>query len=410
MIHGNILQHLNINGILTKRQFGFLPKSSTTDALTTALHDWYGYLEDRKSVAMALFDLSKAFDRVPHGPLLLKLRAVGLTGPLHSWFRSYLSDRSQLVAIHGINSHPVPVLSGVPQGSVLGPLLFLTYVNDLCLSNFSSNSLLVLFADDTTLYKPLSQSSDLSDFQADINVIHDWFNSNQLTANAAKTKSMVITTKKNPFPDMTLYLNNQPIERVSSAKFLGIWISDNLSWNLQVDHICKRARRTIGFIHRAFHSAPISTRRILYLALVRPILEYGCTTWHPLNKSLTNRLESCQRFASRVILQSWNASHEDLLLKSDLPLLSKRRDIAALCHLYKIVNNLCSSPNPYKPHPRPNLRNLNSRALYPPFCRLTLSQRSFYPYIPTLWNCLPEEIVQCQSIASFKSVVHSHLL
>ena len=186
---------------------------------------------------------------------------------MHSWFRSYMSDRSQLVAVHGVTSHPVPVFSGVPQGSVLGPLLFLIYVNDLCLSNFTTNSSLVLYTDDTTLYKPLSQPSDLSNFQADINAIHNWFSSNQLTANAAKTKSMVISTKKDPFPDMILHLNNQPIERVSSTKFLGIWITQNLSWNLQVDHICKKARRPIGFIHRAFHSAQWSVPAVFSIWL-----------------------------------------------------------------------------------------------------------------------------------------------
>ena len=107
-------------------------------------------------------------------------------------------------------------------------------------------------------------------------------------------------------------------------------------------------------------------------------------TWHPLNTTLTYRLEACQRFAARVILQSWNLSHDDLLQTSDLPLLSKRRDYTTLCHLYKILHHLSSSPNPYNPHPRPSLRNLNSRAIVPLFCRLTLCQKSFYPYAPTL--------------------------
>jgi hypothetical protein len=200
------------------------------------------------------------------------------------------------------------------------------------------------------------------------------------------------------------------IERVSSTKFLGVHISSNLSWNEHVDHICKKSRKTIGYIHRAFNCASPTTRRILYLALVRPILEYGSITWHPLNITLTNRLESTQRFASRVILQSWNLSHEDLLRDTNLPTLAKRRDIAVLCHLYKICNHLCSSPNPYRPHPRPNLRNLNSRSLDPPFCRLSLSKMSFYPFAPTLWNYLPDAAVNCSSLPSFKTAVCRHLL
>ena len=110
------------------------------------------------------------------------------------------------------------------------------------------------------------------------------------------------------------------------------------------------------------------------------------------------------------VLQSWKAYHEDLLFKSELPLLSKRRDIATLCHLFKIAHGLCSSPNPFKPHSRSNLRNLTSGALHPPFCRLTLSQWSFYPYAHTFWNYLPEEIVQCKPLSSFKTAIHPHLV
>ena len=160
-------------------------------------------------------------------------------------------------------------------------------------------------------------------------------------------------------------------------------VSSNLSWKDQIDHICKKARKTIGYLHRSFHSAPPQTCRSLYLSLVRPILEYGWTTYHPLNSELTNRLDATQRFASCVILQDWKLTHDDLnLLKADLPLLSKRRDFATLCQLFKIVYKLCSSPNPYNPHPRPGLRNLNSMALDTPFCRLSLTQKSFYPYAP----------------------------
>jgi len=386
-----------------------LPKSSTTDALNTALNEWYGHLEDRKSIALALFDLSKAFDRVPHRPLIHKLRAVGVNGPLLSWFRSYLSNRTQLVAVHGVDSNSAPVLSGVPQGSVLGPLLFLIYINDLCLTSFSTLSSLILFADDTSLSKPIKDSADLIAFQSDINAIQEWFKLNHLTANSSKTKIMIISTKKDPFPDCSFTFNNQLIERVSSAKFLGILLTDKLSWNLHVDLMCKKARKTIGFIHRSFHSAPINTRRTLYLALVRPILEYGCTSWHPLNITLTNRLESTQRFACRVILQRWKLSHDELLHESNLPPLTKRRDVASLCHLYKILHGLCSSPNPFRPHSRPSLRHLNSCAVEVPFCRLTLSQRSFYPYVASLWNYLPETIVKSSSLQSFKLAVQTHL-
>jgi hypothetical protein len=373
IIHKHILDHLNVNNILTNRQFGFLPKSSTSDAFITALHDWYDYLENRNSVAVALFDLSKAFDKVPHGPLLLKLHSVGLNGPLLSWCRSYLSNRTQSVSVHGVSSNPAPVVSGVPQGSVLGPLFFLVYVNDLCLTKFSPNSSLVLYADDTTLYKPMSSDDDNTLFQSDIDAIHNWFIGNHLTANASKTKFMVISTKKDALPNLHVTMNNKIIERVLSVKFLGFHIASNLSWNMHIDIICKKARKITGFIHRCFNSSPPATRRTLYLALIRPILEYGSITWHPLNKTLSNRLESAQRFAARVILQAWTCSNDDLLLNANLPPLCKRRDIATLCHFFKILNSLCSSPNPFKPHHRPNLRNLNSGALDPPFGR-----QSFY--------------------------------
>ena len=180
---------------------------------------------------------------------------------------------------------------------------------------------------------------------------------------------------------------------MSSAKFLGIILSDKLSWDLYVDHICKKARKTIGFIHRSFHSAPINTRRTLHLALVRPILEYASTTWHPLNIKLTNRIESTQRFACRVILQQWKLSHDELLQESDLPTLAKRRDVATLCHLFKIFHGLCSSSNPYRPHPRPSLRHLNSCAVDPLFAVCLFQSHLFTHTVPPSGITCPKPLL-----------------
>ncbi len=406
IIHKHILFHLQDNNLLTNRQFGFLPRSSTSDALLTAFHDWYSNIEARRDVAVGLFDLAKAFDKVPHRLLLQKLNALGISGKLLSWMRSYLSNRYQCVAVHGCSSELVPVQSGVPQGSVLGPLLFLIFINSLPNIPLSAGSKLVLYADDTTLYKPINNINDIHSFQDDINKIFNWFTDNFLQANAKKTKVMLISLKQNPYPSNQFFLDAQPIERVTHITFLGVQISCKLSWHIHIDSICKKARRIIGLIHRNFHLAPSMLRRALYISMVRPILEYSCITWHPLNKTLMRRLESVQRFACRVILQKWDLEHDELLSLTSLPTLESRRDFYTIIHVYKILNNLSAAPNDFTPHTRQGTRSNHSRSLHIPFSRLTLCQRSLYHHEPKLWNKLSEEEVNCPTFQRFKSAVN----
>ena len=142
------------------------------------------------------------------------------------------------------------------------------YVNDLCHCSFSRNSSLVLYADDTTLFKPVSAPSDLAELQSDIDIIHTWFSNNHLTANSSKTKVMIISTKHNPVPNLNLTLNGQPIERVSTAKFLGVCLTNMLSWNIHVDTICKKARTIIGFIHRSSASSSTLLVSVRHLDMV----------------------------------------------------------------------------------------------------------------------------------------------
>ena len=204
-------------------------------------------------------------------------------------------------------------------------------INDICLIPLSTGSKLVLYADDTTLYKTINSNQDLLNFQNDINKIFDWFSVNFLQANAKKTKFMIASTKQNLHPNLQLHMSNQLIDRVTSITFLGIHISSKLSWNIHIDTICKKARKIIGLIHRNFHLASQNLRRAFYISLVRPILEYGSSVWHPLTKTLTNRLEAVQRFACRVILQSGNLELDALFTQTNIPALEVRRDFFTLC-------------------------------------------------------------------------------
>ena len=181
---------------------------------------------------------------------------------------------------------------------------------------------------------------------------------------------MVISTKYNPY-QLQLHLNNQAIERVNDITFLGIHISAKLSWNIHIDVICKKARRINGLIHRNFHLAPEHFRHTLYISLVRPILEYSCATWHSLNKTLTNRLESVQRFTCQVILHSWNLEHDDLLSRTSLPTLEARRECSTVVQVFQILDGLSSAPNIFNPHTRSDSRRYHSHALYIPFSGAT---------------------------------------
>ena len=174
IIHNHLLNYLLSNNILSPHQFGFRPGSSTQEALLYATNDWHRHMDHGLSVASVFFDLSKAFDRVPHSQLISTLANIGVSGSLLAWFRSYLSNRSQRVVLDGHSSTIHPVTSGVPQGSILGPLLFSTYLNSLTNISLSRDSTLILYTDDIVLYRPIATHSDVESLQADVDKVSNW--------------------------------------------------------------------------------------------------------------------------------------------------------------------------------------------------------------------------------------------
>ena len=248
------MSFLLTNSILSRSQFGFRPASSTHEAIISATGDWHQHLDSKKNVAAVFFDLSKAFDTVPHHGLLNALSKIGISGSLHKWFRSYLSGRSQQVVLDGCSSFRVPVTSGVPQGSILGPLLFSIYMNPIASLPLSSTSRLLLYADDILLYKPISSAADITTFQIDIDSVCYWISTAGLRLNASKTKLLVVYRQKK-LPALQLSANGTRILQVPSVVYLGVTLSQDLSFSTHINNVCVKAKSQLGLLYRLFHKA-----------------------------------------------------------------------------------------------------------------------------------------------------------
>ena len=258
-------------------QWGFQKGKSTTLALLSTIHQWH--LQDHAEVYATFLHLKKAFDSVPHLPLINKLSDIGL---------------------NNVSSSSCKVMSGVPQGSVLGPLLFLLYINGLEEIALSPGTKFVLYADDILLYKPIRTWEDHHLFQSDLNAISNWLVRCSMTLNAAKFKCMLISRKRNSLAPILppLCIGSSTIEKVSCMKYLGVLISSDLSWSAHIETVVSKARKALGCIYRRFYrNAHTSVLTKLYTTLVRPLLEYCCVLWDPHLEKDIEKLESVQKLA-----------------------------------------------------------------------------------------------------------------
>ena len=251
-IHFLITEHLSSCHPICESQWGFQVGKSTVSALLATTHDWLQHLEAGQDVCAVFFDLKKVFDSVPHRSLLHKLKLLNLHPVLIRWICSYLMGRAQRVVIDGESSEPIHVLSGVPQGSVLGPLLFLIYIDDVTACNLtvalSSLSMQMICC----CISLLQFNGDYVDLQSDIDSLNNWVSSNHLDFNTSKCKFMLITRKKKPSHPPPLRLQSSSLEQVESIKYLGLLFSSDLSWAQHIDAICAKAKKVIGLCYRCF--------------------------------------------------------------------------------------------------------------------------------------------------------------
>ena len=286
----------------TSSQFGFLKNRSCLLQLLLSHSNILNSFDLKKSSDVIFLDFSKTFDSVPHGELLFKVWKLGITGPLWFWLQSYLTGRQHYVSVDGVCSTRLPVLSGVPQGSVLGPLLFLIYVNDLpdCISSASC----FLFADDVKLVNMIASINDHVLLQRDLDSLADWCYIWKLRLN--KNKCFSITYSRSAIVSSTYFIGDHLIELVSSHRDLGITTSQDFTWSLHYDKICKAAFGSLQLIHRnisASHS--VSVKRLLYITLVRSHFAYCSQLWRPNLLKDISRLERVQRKATKFILSDY---------------------------------------------------------------------------------------------------------
>ncbi len=259
-------------------------------------------------------DVSKAFDKVYHPALLVKLQNLGISGQLLQWIESYLSDRKQRVVINGVSSDLKDINASVPQGSILGPLLFLCYVNDL-VDDLETTP--YLFADDTSLFCEIDSAVPNNTFDMinrDLLRLSNWALTWRVQFNAAKTVYMIVSNKKQlpNYPD--LYLHGQVLRRVSEHKHLGIILSNNMKWDSYVDSITSKAATRLNGIKRISHIITRKAKICLYQSLILPVLEYGSVLYDNCTTILVNRLEQIQRRAAVICTGAFRITSYSRLL------------------------------------------------------------------------------------------------
>ena len=378
-----------LESALSSAQFGFLRNRSTLQQLLLFYKDISESVQAHSQSDVIFLDFAKAFDSVPHNELLLKLRKMGVCGDIWYWFSSYLTGRQQCVRLGNTRSGLLPVLSGVPQGSILGPLLFLVYINDL--PSCAINSHLLLFADDAKCAKPIKSMSDSLCLQADLDSLCEW--SHQWKLSFKEEKCALLSFCRRHRPVSSSYtICHQPIVLKSSHSDLGVVASADLSWSAHYDHLASQAYKLIGLLRRTLQSTDsISAKKQLYTSLVRPRLLYCSQLWRPhLIKGIL-RLEKIQRRVTKFILNDYVSDYRSRLSQLNLlPLMSEfeLNDMMFCIKCLKFparhfdINQFITfSANSTRSGTHGRMTHSHSSS--------NISRHSYFLCLPRLWNSFP---------------------
>ena len=394
-------------------QHGFVKGRSCTSQLLKVYHSVGSILDKGGQVDIAYLDFSKAFDCVSHRLLLYKLeKFYGVSGNLISWIDNYLTDRKQRVVIENEASDWLPVTSGVPQGSILGPLFFLLFINDMPSMALSCST--ALFADDAKCFKEIKSHGDSVALQNDLNNLHSWGVRWGMCFNAQKCKILSVTRSRSKTM-FTYTLNGTPLEHVGNFKDLGVVVNSSLSWSPHIESIICSSKKVCGMIKRSVgYHAPVNVKLQLYKSIGRGNIEYSSQVWSPHNVHNIHAVESVQRSMTRYIVGNSDLSYSQRCKLLNILPLSFRREIADLTFMYKYLHGALDVDF----HDEIQVTNVNPRLrsssqvmkLQENFARTETFKGSFFNRIVRLWNILPLSLRNCESLSTFKAGLNTYYL
>lgn len=401
IVKDHLMSYLNKNQLIYHNQYGFLPRRSTNTLLLRYFNELTSRLEGNCQVDSIYLDYAKAFDSIVHSKLLFKLGKYGVSGNLLAWLSSFLNDRFQSVKVNNSYSNWSPVLSGVPQGSVLGPILFLIYINDLntCCPELKT---LYLFADDAKCFSIIKSVSDCDAFQMSLDSISVWSNNWQLTLAADKCQIISFSLNTVPLFDYTYQINSIPLLRVKEALDLGVIFSHDLSFSSHIKVMCNKARKKASIILNCFKSKDKDILFRAFVAFVRPIVDYCSNLWSPYRKSEIDLIESIQKRFTKRLFGMGGLPYSDRLKVLGTVSLERRRLVDDLCMYYKIFTELTDLLVDEFFILKQGVTRNNGASIYLKPFRFNSERYHFKSRGVNPWNSLPANVVQAGSLIAFK--------
>ena len=408
LIRDHIVEHMRENNLFSRKQYGFLSGRSVTLQLLYALEKWTDALDKGEEVDCIYTDFMKAFDRVPHQRLLAKLKSYGISENICSWVEMFLKDRTQKVVINGVESEWENVKSGVPQGSVLGPVLFLLFINDLPEEVVSE---LLLYADDAKIFRIIRCDEDREQLQQDLHAMSIWSDIWLLSFHPDKLKKLTIS--RNEFYVERRYcVGEDVVKNVDMEVDLGVCIDTELNFDEHRKTQVGKANRMVGAMRRSFKFLDNYTFVKLYKSIVRCHMETAIPVWFPYLVKDIEMMESVQRRATKMIPSTKGMEYDERLRLLKLPTLRYRRHRGDLIEMYKMIHGMYDKDVlPFFDLREDVVSTVNRRHSKQIFItRSAKDVRSNYytKRVAPVWNELTEEIVSAPSVDSFKRRLDEH--